>query len=733
MPLNLASPGIVVREVDLTIGRVDPVSGSIGALAAPFARGPVGLPQLIESEDDLFSTYGKPYNTDKQYESWMVASSYLAYGGNMQVVRTDDDDLKNATDDGSPSIKIKNDDHYNQLGYDDNTISSVVVSAKNPGSWANGIKVATIDAKADQILTVADNVGLGTVGYAVTQTMHGKSIEDPAQPVGSGSTVQADGYLKGIITEVSTGKVGVKVLSHVRGDGTEVSKDYTPLAEYSFTPTGSIGITSTGYAIDNRPYAKVYTSQVDWFEQQEIALGGDLDPIEWDQIADRPSTSAYASARGGRFDEVHVVVIDANGTITGNAGTILEKHLNVSKAKDSEYSAGSPSYWRKWLQTNSQYIFGGGAPSGLTTTAYETSSTNTLDTDSGWDQDSKGVNFGAGGANTYTLSGGVDYHSTNRLDTDDTTGALYADPAGIISGLDLFTNKELYEVDFILMGSGNYSKEQTRAIASKAIAVADSRKDAIAFISPYRGAFISDGSSGTVTVENDDQITSNVLSFYNSLTSTTYGVFDSGYKYMYDRFNNTFRYVPLNGDIAGTCARTDQTDFPWFSPAGTNRGAILNVVKLPYNPGKAQRDTLYSNRINPVILSPGAGIILFGDKTGYGKASAFDRINVRRLFIYLEDAISAAAKDQLFEFNDEITRTNFVNIIEPFLRDVQSKRGIQDYVVICDETNNTAAVIDNNEFIADIYIKPARSINFIGLTFIATRTGVAFEEVIGNV
>ena len=732
MPLNLASPGIIVREVDLTIGRVDPVSGSIGALAAPFARGPVGLPQLIESEDDLYSTYGKPYNTDKQYESWMVASSYLAYGGNMQVVRTDDEHLKNATDDASPAIKIKNDDHYNQLGYDESIIAGVVVSAKNPGSWANGIKVATIDAKADQILTVANNVGLATVGYAVTQTMHGKSIEDPAQPVGSGSTVQADGYLKGIITEISTGKVGVKVLSHVRGDGTEVSKDYTPLAEYSFTNDGTIGISAIGGSVTTNPYAKTYTAQVDWFEQQEIALGGDLDPLEWDQIADRPSTSAHAAARGGRFDEVHVVVIDTDGKITGNAGTILEKHLNVSKAKDGEYSAGSPSYWRKWLKTNSQYIFGGGAP-GLTTTAYETSATNTLDTDSGWDQDSKSVNFGAGGANTYTLSGGLDYAVSNTLDSDDTTGALYADPGDIISGLDLFANKELYEVDFILMGSGNFSKEQTRAIASKAIAVADSRKDAIAFISPYRGAFISDGASGTVTVENDDQITNNVLSFYNSLTSTTYGVFDSGYKYMYDRFNNTFRYVPLNGDIAGTCARTDQTDFPWFSPAGTNRGAILNVVKLPYNPGKAQRDTLYSNRINPVILSPGAGIVLFGDKTGYGKASAFDRINVRRLFIYLEDAISAAAKDQLFEFNDEITRTNFVNIIEPFLRDVQSKRGIFDYVVICDQTNNTAAVIDNNEFIADIYVKPARSINFIGLTFIATRTGVSFEEVIGNV
>jgi phage tail sheath protein FI len=202
---------------------------------------------------------------------------------------------------------------------------------------------------------------------------------------------------------------------------------------------------------------------------------------------------------------------------------------------------------------------------------------------------------------------------------------------------------------------------------------------------------------------------------------------------MYDRFSDTFRYVPLNGDIAGLCARNDINNFPWFSPAGTARGAILNAVKLAFNPTKAQRDRLYSNRINPIIFSPGAGIILFGDKTGLARASAFDRINVRRLFIYVENAISNAAKDVLFEFNDEITRTNFVNTIEPFLRDVQAKRGIQDYIVICDETNNTAAVIDNNEFIADIYIKPARSINFVGLTFIATKTGVNFEEIIGSV
>ena len=202
---------------------------------------------------------------------------------------------------------------------------------------------------------------------------------------------------------------------------------------------------------------------------------------------------------------------------------------------------------------------------------------------------------------------------------------------------------------------------------------------------------------------------------------------------MYDRFADTFRYVPLNGDIAGTCVRTDINGFPWFSPAGTSRGAILNAVKLTYNPSKAQRDVLYSNRINPVIFQAGSGIVLFGDKTALAKSSAFDRINVRRLFIFIENAIEAAARDQLFEFNDEITRTNFVNIVEPFLRDVQSKRGITDYVVVCDETNNTASIIDNNEFVADIYVKPARSINFIGLTFVATRTGVAFEEIIGSV
>ena len=233
-------------------------------------------------------------------------------------------------------------------------------------------------------------------------------------------------------------------------------------------------------------------------------------------------------------------------------------------------------------------------------------------------------------------------------------------------------------------------------------------------------------------MNSDATITNNLIGYQASIPSSSYAVLDSTYKYMYDRYANTFRYIPLNGDIAGLCSRNDANYFPWYSPAGTTRGAILNAVKLAYNPTKSQRDLLYTNRINPVIFSPGAGIILFGDKTALGYSSAFDRINVRRLFIYLEKTISNAARNKLFEFNDSLTRTDFVNIVEPFLRDVQAKRGIYDFVVICDESNNTAAVIDSNEFVADIYIKPARSINFIGLTFVATRTGVAFSEVIGQ-
>ena len=727
MPLNLASPGIRVREVDLTVGRVDPSSAKVGGLVAPFAQGPVEVPTLIGSEKDLLDNFGKPYGNDKHYEHWMVASSYLAYGAGLRVVRADSINSANAYVGTGSSIKIKSVDHYEQLQYDENVIASKTFVAKNPGSWANGIRLAIIDAKADQILTGITTSGI-TVGMGVTQTLVGRV------DIGAGTTTALDGELKGIVTEVGDNQIAVKVLSHVSAAGTEYVKDYQESGTWAFTASGSLGIHTAGQAASFATTS--YTARQDWFSQQTAAVststvGGTTTVVTqgWNTLADRPGTSQYAADRGGRFDEVHVVVIDGDGKITGNTGTILEKHLNLSKATDAEFSAGSTSYWRNYLKDNSAYVFGGDEPnSGITTTGF--SSGFTLATGTSWDQDAEGVIFSASGKQDFTLGNGANYDGGSDITA---AGALGPALNQLVTGYGLLQNKEQYDVDFILMGSANYEKETAQALANKVIAAADARKDAIAFVSPYRKAFLTDTAAGSVTVNNDETITNNVLEFYSPITSSSYAVFDSGYKYMYDRFNNTFRYIPLNGDIAGLCARNDIDNFPWFSPAGTQRGAILNAVKLTYNPNQTQRDRLYSARINPVIVSPGGGVTLFGDKTGLAKSSAFDRINVRRLFIYLEDAISAAARDQLFEFNDEITRTNFVNIVEPFLRDVQAKRGIQDYVVICDETNNTAAIIDNNEFVADIFIKPARSINFIGLTFVATRTGVSFEEVIGNV
>ena len=723
MPLNLASPGIVVREVDLTSGRVQPASNKIGAIVAPFAKGPVDSPTLVENENDLLNNFGEPYSTDKHYESWMVASSYLSYGGSLQVVRADDTQLKNAFVGTASSVKIKSLDNYEELGYDENPITNVIVAARNPGSWANGIKVAIIDSKADQILSGIVTT-LARVGYGVTQSLTGKA------DVGTGTSISLTGsYLKGIITEVGTGSIAVKILSKVSSGNTETIVDYQQDGTYCFTETGTVGIVTTG--IDNSALVALgstsYTSEIDWFSQQYITLTNSN--IQWNNIAQSPGTSAFAEPRGSRFDEVHVVLIDDLGTITGNAGTILEKHLGLSKATDAEFSAGSTSYWRKYIAAGSATIFAGGAPTGITTTGFDAGQFD-LTTDNGWDQPAENVIFGAAGSNTYTLSGGLNYDGGTNLNT---AGALTATLAELKDGYDLFENTEEIKVDFLLMGSAGYAKETAQELANKLISVAELRKDAVAFITPYRGAALADNpAEGEITVRSPEDITRNVISFFSPIASSSYAVFDSGYKYMYDRFANTYRYAPLNGDIAGLCARNDINYFPWYSPAGTARGAILNAVKLAYTPSKSQRDRLYTNRINPIIFSPGAGIILFGDKTGLGRTSAFDRINVRRLFIYLEDAISRAAKDVLFEFNDEITRTNFVNTIEPFLRDVQAKRGIFDYVVIADETNNTAAVIDANEFRADIYIKPARSINFIGLTFIATKTGVDFEEVIGN-
>jgi hypothetical protein len=723
MPLNLASPGIVVKEVDLTIGRVDPTAEGIGAIVGPFEKGPVNEPVLINSEQELLNTFGSPYATDNHYETWLVASSYLAYGGSLQVVRSDDTDLKNAFAGTGSAPKIRSYEDYVNLGYDENVIPGITVAAKYPGSWGNGMKVAIIDGLADQILSGFSGLGgLGTgvaVGMGVTQSMVGRT------KIGAGTTEALDGYLKGIITEASATQISVKVVEHISASGTATVVDYQPGGTYAFAKDGALGVHTAGQAV---AFASTTgTTQQDWFDNQTISVNSNT-TVSWSTLADRPGTSTYAEDKGARHDEVHVVVFDADGDVTGNAGTILEKHIALSKASDATYSAGATSYWRKYSAESSEYIFAGGAPAGITTTGF-TSGSFTKASDIGWDQSASGVQFGATGNQLLTLAGGLNYDGTADLDA---SGSLAASTGDLAAGYDLFLNNDDYDINFVLMGGAGYERTSAQALASKVINIADTRKDCVAFVSPCRSELLTTSGSG-YTVKSAVDITQNVLDFYAPIPSSSYGILDSGYKYMYDRFADTFRYVPLNGDIAGMCARNDATNFPWFSPAGTARGAVLNAVKLAYNPSQTQRDRLYSARINPVIFTPGGGITLFGDKTALNKSSAFDRINVRRLFIYLEEAIKGAARDVMFEFNDPLTRSSFVNAVEPFLRDVQAKRGIQEFRLICDESNNTAAVIDSNEFVADIFIKPSRSINFVGLTFVATRTGVSFAEVVGNV
>lgn len=400
-----------------------------------------------------------------------------------------------------------------------------------------------------------------------------------------------------------------------------------------------------------------------------------------------PGTSPYVSERGGSNDEMHVAILDATGAWTGVVGTVLERYEFISKAVDAKRPDGTNIYYKNVLNNQSKYIWWMDHPA---------EGTN-------WGSEAQGTAFAQLSAFVNrTLVGGVDQNDAANIDLTD--------------GFAIFANDELYDISLFPLGPASATEIQY-AIDN----VAESRKDCVVFYSPEQ----SD------VVNNPGLEASSVVEFKNTSVnrSTSYAVMDSGWKYQYDRYNDVYRWVPLNGDIAGLCARTDSVADPWFSPAGYNRGTIKNVVKLAFTPNKTERDTLYKAGVNPVVSFPGQGVLLFGDKTNLSRPSAFDRINVRRLFIILEKSIATAAKYQLFEFNDAFTRAQFRNIVEPFLRDVQGRRGITDFKVVCDETNNTGEVIDRNEFVADIYIKPARSINFITLSFIATRTGISFEEV----
>ncbi len=733
------SPGVLVREVDLTVGRADNVLDNIGAICGPFEIGPVDEVTNISNEQDLINVFGEPKTADAQYEYWMSASSYLSYGGVLKVVRADDDDLKNANAGvgiaSTTTLKIKNYDDYSN-NYD--TATDFYYAAKNPGSWSESLKVCYIDDFADQTLgiTTTNLAGLGaTVGMGITAAVTG------VLP-GAGTTAVFTGYIKGIITGATNdaggaSKLDVKIVSRVSSTGTETRIDYAEGDAFSsFDTADSVFFTSD---VGNVTTAQTPTTVVDWYDQQTLGLTNST--VYWSTIAPKPGTSIYVDDRQGHNDQLHIAVIDDTGDVTGIKGNILEKHVDLSKASDTVSNVNAPqrTYFKDYLRDLSANIYAGKDPlaaadafHGTTPvatgfTAYtgvkaasftkDNSSTNQSGTIA---QDKQ---FLAIGNVTYNLLGGNDYESTGG-------DGYKADLGKLISGYGLFSNKDEVEADFLIMGPGCADESQSQAKANYIISLANARKDCMATIGAHRTNLVAAAGSTLLTSE---QQTTNVLSYFSPLTSSSYATFDCGYKYTFDRFNNRFVYIPTNADVAGMMARTGLLAFPWFSPAGQQRGVLNNAVKLAFNPSKSQRDRLYPKRINSFITSPGAGTFLFGDKTALGYQSAFDRINVRRLFLTVEQALERAAQAQLFELNDDLTRANFRNIVDPYLRDVQAKRGLIDYLVICDESNNTPDVIDNNEFRADIFLKPAKSINFITLTFVATRTGVSFSEVAGRV
>jgi hypothetical protein len=736
------SPGVLIREVDLTVGRADNVLDNIGAIAGPFSQGPVEDPIDITTEQELINVFGKPLSTDAQYEYWMSASSFLSYGGVLKVVRADGNTLNNANAAVgyayTTDIKIKNFDDY-QANYTDD-IANYVFAAKNPGSWANNLKVCVIDDKADQTIgiTTTNPGALGaTIGYGVTFNIDGSTIP------GDGSTTPFTGFLKGIITGVTTAATGtdssidIKILARVSTGTSDNGVEY-PISYGEGNSNASIvGTGDDIFFVNNSGIttgSAAVQSTVDWYNQQTLGLTNSI--IYWSSIAPKPTTNIFSAERSGSGDALHVVVIDDTGTVTGIQGNLLEKHLFLSKASDAISAINSPQpiFWKNYLSLYSSYVYVGDNPSvgvdayhGTAPRAIGFSSSYTKYTESEgqWNTLAQGVNFSAIGNVTYNLGGGVDYSVNNGM-----TATL----GNLITAYGLFSNKDEIAVDYLIMGPGLSNKFESQAKANYLISLANGRKDCVATISPHRNDLLT----GTTyenygPITNSDTQTDNLIEFFSPLSSSSYAIFDTGYKYTYDRFNNKFRYIPCNADVAGLCVRTSIFAYPWFSPAGQQRGVLNNAIKLAYNPNKAQRDQLYPLRINSIINQPGIGIILFGDKTALGYASAFDRINVRRLFLTVEQALERSAQAQLFELNDEITRANFVNIVEPYLRDVEAKRGLYGFLVICDETNNTPDVIDNNEFRADIFLKPAKSINFVTLTFVATRTGVSFEEVAGRV
>ena len=649
------SPGVLVQETDLT-NIIPAVATSIGATVIVSEKGPMDEITTISSEKELVDTFGKP--DGNTYEYWFTAANFLQYGNTLKVVRATTGNL-NACVSGS-AIQIKNTQHY---------LDNFASGQANVGPWA--ARTAGTHGNSLQVSMCTNSNAFSSTATSLVNNGSGIAVGATVVAVDTGSE-----FVVGDLIEF--GDASSNFNAAPSGEFYEITAINTnDLTVKRHNSTGSQGLKHA--VVDNAKIKRYWK----YFDQFDAA----------------PGTTTDVSNNNGSNDEMHIVIVDEDGKVSGTAGTILEIFEGDSQPSDAKDESGATNYYADVIYNQSSYVYW---------MDHETALANAGSAKSGQAFDNVGSSATALFSNS--LASGTD-------DNAPTNGELAL-------AVDKFKDGETVDVNLLITGPSHTATDDSgTTYATAVIDVAEFRKDVVAFISP--------ADTDVVNVADPIAQTENVKAFADALSSTSYAVIDSGYKYMYDKYNDVYRFVPLNGDIAGLCARTDNVADAWFSPAGLNRGQIRGAVKLAYNPNKSQRDTLYRARINPVVTLPGQGTLMFGDKTALAKPSAFDRINVRRLFITLEKAISTAAKFQLFEFNDEFTRAQFRNLVEPFLRDVQGRRGITDFQVVCDDTNNTGDVIDRNEFRADIFVKPNRSINFITLNFIATRSGVAFSEVAG--
>jgi phage tail sheath protein FI len=697
------SPGVNVTEVDLTTV-VPGVATSTGAIAGIFRWGPVGERTLVTDENVLVNTFGKP--TSNNYETFFTAANFLGYGSSLYVVRAANTTSSNSAQGALNAIAntgtanvaanvVKNRNDYLNVR-DGNTSSNAAYIAKYPGSLGTSLKISVCDS----VNAYSSNLAL--VGQLTSNTITGSFSLSIGSNTGTFSFT-SDGVVTAANTYANTIANSLTVGDFVTVGNASIGTQYLKVSSVgSVTANASVATFAlnfdSGYKLSTDFAANTTTNG----NTTSIILKRNWE--YFDRVEGAPVSSYYNTNFGNTsaVDSMHVVVVDNDGMFTGIPKSVLEVYSNVSRATDAKSQEGASLYYKTVINDGSAYVWWANDRSGAVSNV-------ALNIASSTNMAPLSLEF-VGGTDGYTESNA---------------------PLNILaSAYDQYNSTETVDISLLMQGkpTGGSTTVNGQSVSNFQLAnyliqnIVEARKDCVAFIS----------ADDSLVKSNVGAEATSLVNWFGALTDSTYAVYDSSYKYMYDRYNDVYRYVPLNGDIAGLAARTEATNDAWWSPAGFNRGQIKNIVKLRYNPVKIDRDVLYKNSINPIVTFPGQGTVLFGDKTGTKKPSAFDRINVRRLFITLEKAISNASRFSLFEFNDEFTRSQFKNLVVPYLRDVQARRGITDFQVVCDVTNNTAERIDRNEFWGDIYIKPNRSINFIQLNFVAVRTGVQFSTIIGK-